>query len=206
MSIEKLESPISRQPFIWFAKSYDGTLLTEFENSGKENLFDSIDKVNLKEFGLLGRGAKLWYSSEDGVINIDSEFSNRKIEFYLEDQKQNLIKISGRKFEKYNDIIQFKAFHQDFHVNTKNAMGGLVIDAFLFGYKKVITIPDEGDIHFQFLFNLQMGKPMKLGFRFAPTFYLNHKLFVRIDGQQDVEPIEIKVLADRSEAYEKDFF
>jgi len=202
MSIENLESPREGQPFIWFAKSYDGTILTEFEDSGKQNEFDTIDKVNLKEFGLIGRGSKLWYSTEDGILNI----FDKKVEFYIEDEEQKIIKLSGIESEKYNDIIQYKGFYQDFAINTKNALGGIVIDSYHFGYKHVVNVKDKGDIYMQSVFRMPMDKPMKIGFRFATTFDLKGKLFIKINGEVDTEPMDIMVLSGRAENYEKDFF
>lgn len=202
MAIEKLESPIAAQPFIWFAESFDGSLLTEFEDDGKENEFDTIDKVNLKEFGLLGRGVKLRFSTEDGIVYI----GDKKIEIYLEDEEQKLIKLSGRSDEKYTDIIQFKGFHHDFEINKKDGFKGIVIDSFHFGYKHVIHIEGKGDIYLQFIFRMPLGQPMKLGFRFAPTFDLKGKLFARINGTPDTTPTDVSVVSGRAEVYEKDFF
>jgi len=204
MSIENLESPIEWRPFIWFAKSHDGTILTEFEDSGKENEFTNIDKVNLKEFGLLGRGLKLWYSTEDGILNI----FDKKVEFYIEDEEQQVIKLSGIELENYNDIIQYKGFYQDFAVNTKNALGGIVIDSYHFGYKHIVSIKDKGDIWVQSIFRMHMENkesPMKIGIRLATSFDLKGKLFINIDGAVDTEPMDIMVLSGRAENYEKDF-
>jgi hypothetical protein len=201
MNIEKLISPIDdRQPFIWFAKAEDDSILTEFEEDGKENEWNSINRKTLKEFGLFGRGVKLYYNINDGIIHID----NRTIEFYFEDENKSIIKLSGRNDIKYNDIVQFKHAYWDF--DKKLGLQTHIIDAFHFGYKCAIPVKNS-NIYFQFLFRMPMGQPIKLGFRFAPEFPLNltGKLHVIIDGEEDENPTKILVPAKSSEVYERNF-
>ena len=201
MAISNLTSPISWQPFIWYAKSFDDSLLTEFEDDKTENEFSDIDRVNLQEFGLMGRGAKLWFSTNDGILNIQ----DKRLEFYLEDEEQKLIKLSGRN-EFYNDIIQFKQFAQVLTTNTKEGFGPLTIDAFHLGYKHSFEIEGKGKIHFAIILRMPMGHPMKIGFKITPSFDFKGKLFMRINGQPDSNPSDIDTKGDVSVTLEKDFF
>jgi hypothetical protein len=213
MSIKDLQSPMGEvQPFIWFAKYNDDSLFTEFEEDKKENEFSKIDKENLKEFGILGKGVKFYYSAKDGIIWLkDVKGNGNYFEFYLKDENENIIKLSDRNDDKkYNDIVQYKGFHQDFELKSKNALHGLVIDSYHIGYKYDINIEDRGHIYFRALlrYETETGKGIKLGFRFAPTFNLKGKLFVKIDsddpsfGTSIKEIADVNILAESSGVYE----
>ena len=118
MGIENFESPVTQRHFIWFAKYYDDTLFTEFENNGKENLFYDINKENLKEFGLIGQGAKYSFNTEDGTISVKNpNGTSYTFDFNLEDENQKLIRLSkNTETAPYNDIIQLKRFYTDFEI------------------------------------------------------------------------------------------
>ena len=70
MGVENFECPVSHRRYLWFSKYFNDSLFTEFENSGKENDFNDIDKENLKEFGLIGHGSKIWFNTDDGVLQL----------------------------------------------------------------------------------------------------------------------------------------
>lgn len=196
-----------RQPFIWFAKYNDDSILTEFDDEQKENNFNDIDKENLKEFGLLGKGVKIYYSTEDGIIKMKDTKGHIDI---IESSLKNgdaVECISSRKDTVYNDIVQFKGFHQDFDPLTKDPLHGVVIDSFHIGYKIVIK-GETGVIYVRVLLRLELGSGIKLGFRFAPTFDLKRKLCIKagspdpLFGYTEKEVADINVLADKSNVYE----
>lgn len=142
------DKTINNQVMAWFAKYFDGKVFEEFHEDGTQNGFFDIDKLNLKEFGLFGGNNRLWFDTRDGVIHTMNSKGNRfGLRFHLEDEDQNLIKITDRE-AKYNDIIQYKKFHAD--IDFSSATIGKEIpasaDIFYFGYKLPITV-DQGIIN-----------------------------------------------------------
>lgn len=208
MYIDKFLSPIERQPFIWFAKYGENDTLTEFEDNGKENEWNTIEKDRLIEFGLIGRGAKLFYSINDGIINV----MDKQIKFFLQNEDGSTIKLNNREGEIYNDIVQFKGFYNEYDPMDKNRDPNKplenIIDSFHFGYKHKIELP-QGILHVEHVFRLPLGKPMKLGFRLTPNFELDSKLVVRVTGMKDqIIDIHVRANPKRKEEslFEADFF
>ena len=91
------------QPFLWFANYGDNKMVTEFEDSGKENTFKSIEKDKVKEFGLLGRGDKLKHDISTGIFDIYGHI----IEFSIKCENGDIISLTEQK-KPYNDIITYK--------------------------------------------------------------------------------------------------
>ena len=130
MGIENFESPVTQRQFIWFARYNDGTFFTEFENDGKENSFYDINKENLKEFGLIGHGAKYSFTTEDGTFTVfNPDGTKYTFVFNLDDEAQKLIRLSKNSdTSPFNDIIQLKRFYTDFEIKdliVRTAMAAL---------------------------------------------------------------------------------
>lgn len=164
------------QPFIWFASYENQELITEFEDDGRENSFYSIDKSRIKEFGLLGRKAKLFYDSNTGVFNI----VGHKVEFLLELDDGKVIPLTKQP-EPYNDIITYKSAYTDYNLTTKQTCS--YIDAYFFGYKHSFARNDGMEIHSKIIFSLPMDDTMHFGIRLATNKDISGKLITFIDGE-----------------------
>lgn len=175
--INKLMSPKGdQQPFIWFAEYENKEILTEFEDSGKENQFNAIDKARTKEFGLIGRGLKLSFDTDTGEFAI----LNKKINFkFIKDGKDvNLT----HQLAKYNDLITYKSAFTDYDPSGKTL--GSCIDAYFFGYKGEIVI-DGILCHMKVIFGLPVGGQIKFSITLSPKEAINGEIRISIDG---VEP------------------
>lgn len=201
MGLKDLTSPVEyKQPFMWYAEYKDGTFLEEFESETKENNFKDINKDLLVAFGLCGRKVKLTcypYNGEFAIVD-------KKVEFYIKDEDNNLIKLTGCSEEIYNDVISFKSFYREFSSCTGLAIGKPVIDGYFFGYKHFTVVPDKGDMNFKIIYAVNMGTTMKFGISLAPKFDLKGKLYIKINGEI-TDTIDIDIKKDNSEDYESDF-
>lgn len=206
MSYSNLLSPIEgKQIYIWFAKDMYGNVVEEtYTSEGKylNSKFDDINRNTLKEFGLFGRGVEVNHDCKTGIMNL----FGKKIEFYFEDENQTKIDITGIPAKLYNDVINYKAFYQDFSVSqdrTKTSSGPVNIGAYLTGYKLPIITP-KGDLHFQVLFEIPIGYTMNFKFRFAPKFDLKGHMYIKID-KEIRNVFEVEVGKDKSADYMVDF-
>jgi len=210
MSIATMESPIATHQFIWFAKYTDESIFAEFNDNKTENEFSAVDKKNIKEFGIMGCRAKLWFNSDDGVMKILNPLQTVPLtfEFALEDEKQNLIKLSGRN-QNYNDIIQFhrlakcliatKGTTEDPNQKTPVVMkeGPTYIDQNNFGFKICIDIEGKGQIFYSQIFRLNFNEPCAIECRIAPTFDFNGSLITTFNNKT-LDPTPVTVLGGKS--------
>jgi hypothetical protein len=104
--IEKLISPREPyQPYIWYADYGDNNVLTEFEQDGKENKFEINVKIKLKEFGLFGKGLKLFYNVDNGIFTI----SRNIVKFHIELE-------DGRIINLYDQYKHYADCHYYLHI------------------------------------------------------------------------------------------
>lgn len=196
MGIEQFESPVSQRRYIWFAKYYDNSILTEFEPGGKENEFKDIDKENIKEFGIIGENSKIWFDTGDGIIQLINPSSIiNTFDFNIEDDKQQLIRITNRNFH-YNDIIEYHKVHRDYDPRTKEQCD-MVHDGLHFGYKMEVDVPDKGKLYFQVLFKLNFGEPCQIDFKITPTFDFVGFLTMRFN-RNAIPPTSFETKANKS--------
>jgi hypothetical protein len=115
------------QKYIWFAQYTDGSMLCEFEPSGKENLFRDIDRTRLRRFGLMGVGNVFSFDTKTGEFDVNG----KKLSAVYD-----VIPLIGAD-TLYNDIITFKDAEATF-----NPGGGTTsrITKFSVGYKTKITV------------------------------------------------------------------
>lgn len=64
-------SPVYTQSVIWVCRFTDGSLLREWEDSGKEHLFKEIDRAKLKEFHLVSATFDYYYDCQTGIFKVD---------------------------------------------------------------------------------------------------------------------------------------
>lgn len=188
------------QPIVWFAKYFDNTLLEEFEEDGKENMFKNIDLGNLKEFGLYGGNVRMWFDTRDGMIHIFHPQIQIGLRFFIETTDHEMIKLCFRD-DKYNDIIQYKHFTQFFNLAGQmfgvDEDGRSIPDQFFMGYKlKADT--KNGDLNFtvRLMVNRE-DNSIHLLFHLAPKFDLDgHLLLFR---NEDCMPTKISIEKDKSD-------
>jgi hypothetical protein len=174
--IDRLLSPKGAdQPFIWFANYGNKEILSEFEDSGKENTFHSIEKNRIEEFGILGRGAKLSHDITTGIFDI----SGKEVEFLIECKNGDLIPLT-RQQGPYNDIITYKSAYSDFNPITNQICS--FIDGYFFGYKHNF-ITKGIEIHSKIIFALPMEDTMRFGIRLVSDKSIVGRLMIIIDGE-----------------------
>lgn len=192
--IDKMFSPKGySQPFVWFAKYNNNEMLTEFEDSGKENEFKDIDKSRLAEFGMLGRGAKLSYSVATGVFDI----TGKKVEFMLECEDGSAICLNGSP-RQYNDVITFKSAYLDYDPATQQSEN--IIDGYFFGYKHSFAV-NGMSIHSKIVFALPMEDTMRFGVRLVTDKSIIGKLIVFVDGAA-VKELDVNLTGDEAQELE----
>lgn len=174
--IDRLLSPKGAdQPFIWFASYGNKEILSEFEDSGKENTFYSIEKDRIKEFGILGRGAKLSHDIATGIFNI----YGKKVEFLIEHENGDVISLTGQQGP-YNDIITYKSAYSDFNPITNQICS--FIDGYFFGYKHDFKTQDT-QIYSKIIFALPMEDTMRFGIRLVTNKDITGRLMAVVDGE-----------------------
>lgn len=147
-------SPVNTQSFIWMAEYFFKDGLTEFDlNTQKENDFNLIDKKDLKNFGLIGQGAKLYFDCHNGKFNI------------LGNQYMFLIRIKGIDYIVndllYNvkDIITYKRAEAIAGFTSQELDSKIV--GYYFGYKTKLKIQDV-NFNIKPIISILEGKPLFL--------------------------------------------
>ena len=199
----------SKRVFGWYAKYYKKSVIDEFNDDGSENDFKDIQKENVKEFGLYGGGTNLWMETRDGVFHITSKKGSNAIRLYLEDEDENVIKLTDRDDTSYRDIIQYKGFYTYASAPTgreedkgKQLNGDVVTSKYIFGYKNTFTVKEfssedlkwyEGSLHFvaKIIVDLE-AKNITLALAFTPSFNFKGHLRCRfndnpVDGSITLE-------------------
>lgn len=183
-------SPIPNQTFIWYAKyNNDIPMLTEFEDDGKENEFNDINKEELKEFGLLGNGGKVYFNTNDGVIHLDNE---REANIFLENEN-GITSLTKNDNVKYNDIIQYKKGFLNYDPTVGDRQSKLNVAINYIGYKARTYVSAMNVLSFQIIYGLPMGEPnffiVKLN---SEDVNYKGKIVLTYGGNRDEAPIELK--------------
>ena len=203
----------SKRVFGWYAKYFKGskgTIVDEFNDDGSENDFRDIQKKDVKEFGLYGGGTNLWMETRDGVFHITSKKGSHAIRLYLEDNNENIIKLTDRDDTYYDDLIQYKGFYTYASAPSEENRGqqlngDVVTSKYIFGYKNTFTVKDfshfsfedckwyEGTLNFmaKIIVDLE-AKNITLALAFTPSFNFKGHLRCRfndnpVDGSITLE-------------------
>lgn len=200
----------SKRVFGWYAKYFkgpgsNGTIVDEFNDDGSENDFRDIEKRIVKEFGLYGGGTNLWMETRDGVFHITSKKGSHAIRLYLEDEDENIIKLTDRDDICYDNLIQYKGFYTYASAPTKENKGkqlngDIVTSKYIFGYKSIFTVKKissgkwyEGTLNFmaKIIVDLE-AKNITLALTFTPSFNFKGHLRCRfndnpVDGSITLE-------------------
>lgn len=139
------------QEYMWFAEYEDGTKLYEMDNNCIETQFSEIDRDKLKTFGLIGKGQKIWFNINDGIIHLNENeeliFNILKEISYEKDSDKvtaDTIKIMDREDTKYNDIIQYKKASLDIGMNGETRDKKMYVEINFIGFK--VKIKDNDNI------------------------------------------------------------
>ena len=206
MGVENFESPMTNRRYIWFAKYFDDSFLYEFDNVGKEGDFTKVDKANLKEFGLIGHGSKIWYDSDDGVIRIlnPGQSEPSTVGFFITDENDELIKLTDRN-DRYNDIIQYKFGGIWLDPRGTETTNDMSADQHFFGYKAEIET-EKGKLFFKLIFVLDLtGQPCQLQLRLSTEFDIKGNLFTVFNKVPSAEPNAFEMAKGTSISLVKQF-
>jgi hypothetical protein len=129
-------SPLYQQDVIWVAEYNDGTILREWDDSGKEHLFKEIEKFRLRKFHLVSADSDLFFDCHTGVFNIDGLYY--------------VFPLSGLDLKYGEGLIHYKDAFTEFvsaHAKT-NDYAGFSIGSYEFGWK--VT---QGNFKSQVIYN-----------------------------------------------------
>lgn len=142
-------SPIRKQRFIWFCLYEDGSMFTEFNDDGSENEFSDIKQDELKEFGILGNGGRIYFNTTDGIIHLDRE---RTLKVYIVDEEGKKIYLTENSDIDYHNILQYKKADMYFSM-TGRQQTALTPTEHYIGYQGEILLP-ENIIEFRYIYCL----------------------------------------------------
>lgn len=152
-------SPAPSQMFVWFVNREDDTTCYEFTNEGVNNNYNKeVDerKEEIKEFGLIGNGSKIYFNTKDGVINI----ADRKIKLFVEsDEDINVyLRLTENDEADYHNVVQYKKAAFDYIPvpGVAQAIPCTVTNHFI-GYSC-----ETEHFSFQVILDVPVGQPMEL--------------------------------------------
>jgi len=128
-------SPFYNQNIIWVAEYNDGSLLREWDDSGKEHLFKEIDRDKLRKFHCISSNFDYFINCDSGVFTID----NREFVFPL----------TGLDLNYASGLIHYKEAFTEFKSRPTHSYDGFSIASYHVGWK--IT---SGNLKSQIVFNV----------------------------------------------------
>ena len=132
------------QHFMWYAEYKDGTMDTEFKADLSETPFDNIKRDQLKQFGLMGNGGRIYFDIKDGIIHLGGGI-DLKLSANLNGVDFNITK--NHKLD-YSNIIQFKKGVYDFGFgSTPSDMKPCRVGAHFIGHKGYFK-PEDNPLGF----------------------------------------------------------
>ena len=127
--LEQLLSPASNdgQDYIYFVKYFNGKTLYEYDEDLNHFDFKDINQSQVKLFGLIGNGIKLYWDIPAGIFHIGkNEYGIRISNGSLELPQYGITK----------DLITFKMAHTDSIVSGGSTKSlGNIIDSYFVGFK-----------------------------------------------------------------------
>lgn len=170
-----LVSPVN-QPFVWVAEYLDGSHISEFDFSTKEeHHFHSIHRDDLIRFGLVGNGASMYFEVYGGIFKILGQMIEMD---YVTDEMT--YQLTGNAMM-YNDIITYK--DAEFIFNPKvEGSGHSAITQFNFGYKTKLAIHGV-QFHFQAICQIPMNQLARLELKLTSSKNLDGVLSIKRNGR-----------------------
>lgn len=166
-------SPISDRVFIFYGVKNDGTKIYEYDNSQHETPFPELKKQekNIKEFGLLGCGGKIYLDVNTGVFHLDgSQTLSLGLQtdgriFGFENDKKDIDDYD------FHDLIQLKKACSDV-ISVGGISNGMdmpmSITEHLIGYHIKVDIDDNQYYICEVCFVLPLTGPYRVQFRITP--------------------------------------
>ena len=180
-----LFSPITTQPFIWMVEYFSNMGLTEFDlDTKEENNFNDIDKTRINRFGLIGRGAKLYFDHFGGTFLLSGQkyaikLRSNGVEYDLNPYNNNV-----------NDIITYKKATANLIEGVRKAQS--IILGYFFGYKTKLCI-NEVNFTLKPIISLLADKPLFLDLSLSADKDIEGQIvFVKNNTEEFVYNISLK--------------
>lgn len=166
----------------WIAQYSDGTVLREFECTGKgfrEHSFYEIRKKKLVFFGLEGSGLRIGFQTTDGIIGVH----NAPLEVALA-KGYDVWPLTNRKDLLYNNIIQYKDAEFGMPTKAQYARGMRAynrITQYNIGYKVKGKDKGLGPWHYQIIVHIPVDetKPLYCTFRLVVVDGFEGRFLIR---------------------------
>lgn len=168
---------VDHQDFMWVAEYKDESIYPEFNLETKtENIFYSIKRKELINYGLVGCGYKFYYSIDTGSFMLDGRKID--IEYKTDTKTYNFTNQNQR----YDGIIQFKDAESNF--NPLAGCGDLdgTITQYNFGYKTKLEF-DDIEMNLRAICVVPYNDPVYMEFRLVSNQDLDGKFIIRRDGK-----------------------
>lgn len=185
------------QHFMWYAEYKDGTMDTEFKEDLSETPFDSIKRDQLKQFGLMGNGGRIYFDIKDGIIHLGGGI-NLKLSANLNGVDFNITKNHNLD---YSNIIQFKKGVYDFGFgSTPSDMKPCRVGAHFIGHKGYFKPEDNPlglGLHYQMFYELGMmeGEYNQLLVKLTPDKDVKGTLELKYLANLAADPVELSANA-----------
>jgi hypothetical protein len=147
---------------MWAAGLEDGSLITEFNPDGSENLYTDLPRDKIVNFGLVqGQRSGYFVDLKTGVFHLKDHRLSKAFNIVLPINKDRGVAICGGPGVNYT-FHHYKEAHQDFNAIGRN-VGGTVIDRFLLGWSAWKIVPTLGQRYVEatlFVENVEAPKPV----------------------------------------------
>ena len=126
----------NKQTYFWCCVLEDGTLFSEFNVDGSENMYNTIPRDKVNFFGLTSAKESYFFDLKTG------EYHFKNQDLGIKQPIEILIDNSNQKFEitgvlpdnKKYEFYQFKSGYADINVFGNQNVSGSIIDAYVIGY------------------------------------------------------------------------
>jgi hypothetical protein len=201
-------SPVKHQDFIWYIKYKDGTMSSEFDNNGIHKEWSETSKEDMEEYGLIGRGLKFFFNTNDGIIkceqnsNISSMTKNddpSKIfttkedkddiaicdtyRLYCKDNENNIYNISELDHGYDKLIDPLKKVMVDMEPNSDEEYHP-TIKSYMFGYEKEVPL-NLTTLKVSVIYKIEMDKGFSLEVSITPKSQIGDiDLYLNVNGNE----------------------
>lgn len=149
-------------------------LIDKDNNKIDENNTDgfSIDKNNMKNFGIKFHDKHVYYDTYTGAFNLLKDKLSFSIK--INDIEYDIDEYRGR----YNDAICYKNFYSDIN----NGCADSSLRGYSFGYKTKITM-DEYEFYFQPIIIMNLDDALKVEFKIVSNKDTDIQLLIKINNR-----------------------
>jgi hypothetical protein len=153
---------MNQQRFMWVAVKKDGSMITEFNADGSENLYKDLPRSEITNFGLIqAQKSSYFIDLSSGAFILKDFRTDKKLEIMLP-IKGKMVPICGG--GGIHPFHHFKQAHQDFNAIGRQ-MGGTIIDKFLVGWSANKELPVVGRRFIEVTLHLDNVETPKLAFQ-----------------------------------------